>query len=279
MRIRPISPDFGTQVDGLDLRADLDTETRDELRALFDERGVLVFHDEDLDYESQDRISRLVIGDDGPGGPLVPRFISNSGDPEALAPYGRLLFHCDMMWSPTPFQVISLYASEVGSGAARTSLVSAVRAWETLPDDLRTRVQGLHAEHSTGQVYSRGGEDLLKPEFEHGRSTIMPIAFRHPRTARTVLHVSQQMTTRIVELPADESEQLLQELFGHLYDPAVVYEHEWRDGDLVVFDNLAVQHARGNVEPDGPARTLRKVFAPMPVQASEKPSYAGASAR
>ena len=76
-----------------------------------------------------------------------------------------------------------------------------------------------------------------------------------------MLYVSQQMTREIVELPAEESEEVLQALFAHLYDPAVVYEHHWRTGDLVVFDNLAVQHARGNVERDnGPARTLRKAF-------------------
>ena len=60
--------------------------------------------------------------------------------------------------------------------------------------------------------------------------------------------------------------------------PAVVYEHRWRNGDLVVFDNLAMQHARSNVELNGPGRTLRKVMLPMPEDIAEmtKPTYATA---
>jgi taurine dioxygenase len=71
------------------------------------------------------------------------------------------------------------------------------------------------------------------------------------------------MTARIEGLSDDESEALLEELFAHLYRPEAVFEHDWRQGDLVVWDNLAAQHARGNVKLQGPERTLRKVLAPV----------------
>ena len=252
LHVTDISPGFGSVVEGVDLTGDLGPGTRRALRALFDDRSVLLFPGVELDHVSQDRLCRLLVGDDGPGTEVgqVPRFISNR-EPEALAPYGRLLFHADMMWAPNPFEAISLYGVDVEPGAATTSLASGVYAWETLPADLRRRVENLHAVHVTGQVYSRGGDDLLRPERDVERSTVTPVARRHPRTGKTVLYVSQQMTREIVELPAEESEEVLQALFAHLYDPAVVYEHHWRTGDLVVFDNLAVQHARGNVERDG----------------------------
>jgi hypothetical protein len=58
-----------------------------------------------------------------------------------------------------------------------------------------------------------------------------------------------------------------------------VLDHEWRRGDLVVWDNLAVQHARGNVEIEGPERTLRKVIGPVPVQTGiSKPKMVQAGA-
>jgi taurine dioxygenase len=230
----------------------------------------------DLDHDSQSRLCRTLIGDKGPG--REPVFISNT-EPEANAPYGSIMFHADMMWAPEPFQVLSLYAVNVEPGAATTTLTSGTHAWETLPPHLRARVEGLHAVHATGQVYSRGGDDLLKPEREHEQSTVKPIAFRHPRTGKTILYVSQMNTSEIVELPPDESEELLQALFAHLYDPAVLYEHEWRTGDLVVFDNLAMQHARGNVELDGPERTLRKVTAPVPKLVAERPRFTNARSR
>jgi alpha-ketoglutarate-dependent taurine dioxygenase len=277
VNITAISPAFGNEISGVDLRQELDADTLATLRTLFDERGVLLFRDLDLDVASQDRFCRALLGDERSDVPTrrTPMLISNR-EPEANAPYGRLLFHADMMWYAEPFQVLSLYGMEIEPGAATTSLTSAVRAWETLPADLKKRVEGLHALHVTGQVYSRGGDDLLRPGREQEASTIAPIARRHPRTGRTILYVSQQMTREIVELPPDESEELLQALFAHLYDPAVVYEHEWRTGDLVVFDNLAMQHARGNVELNGPARTLRKVIAPVPTIAAERPTFTNA---
>jgi taurine dioxygenase len=64
-----------------------------------------------------------------------------------------------------------------------------------------------------------------------------------------------------------------------MYQPAFVYEHAWENGDLVAWDNLAVQHARPNLTRDGPVRTLRKVFAPMPERISQKahPKFAPAA--
>ena len=273
-----LHPAFGTLVSGIDLNEALSPAAIAELRGLFDERSMLVFRQPGLELAAQDRLCRALIGDESDDSVgRAPRYISNL-EPEALAPYGRLLFHVDMMWHPRPVQVLSLYAMHVDTAAATTSLTSGVAAWERLPQDLRDRVEHLHARHVTGQVYRRGGDDLLRPERERERSTVTPIAFTHPRTGRTVLFVSQQMTQEVVELPPEESEQLLEELFAHLYAPDLVYEHTWRDGDLVVFDNVALQHARGDVERDGPARTLRKVIAPVPSDLSDadRPTFAGA---
>jgi alpha-ketoglutarate-dependent taurine dioxygenase len=278
MEVADLRPAFGAVVTGIDLNDELPRGAIAELRRLFDERSMLVFRQPGLEFAAQDRLCHALIGDetDGPAGRL-PRYISNL-EPEALAPYGRLLFHVDMMWHPRPLQVLSLYAMHVEPGAATTSLTSGVVAWERLPQDLRERVSGLHARHVTGQVYRRGGDDLLHPERAEERSTVTPIAFSHPRTGRTVLFVSQQMTREVVELPPGESEELLEELFAHLYAPDLVYEHTWCDGDLVVFDNVALQHARGDVDRDGPSRTLRKVIAPVPSDLSDadRPTFANA---
>jgi taurine dioxygenase len=139
------------------------------------------------------------------------------------------------------------------------------RAVETLPSDLRARIENLSAVHETGQ--QRRGEhkdQLVDLQHQVLRSTVKPVIWRHPRTGQPLLFVSQQMTARIEGLAPDESEALLEELFAHLYRPELVLDHEWRQGDLVVWDNLAVQHARGNVEIEGPERTLRKVIGPIP---------------
>jgi alpha-ketoglutarate-dependent taurine dioxygenase len=85
------------------------------------------------------------------------------------------------------------------------------------------------------------------------------------------------MTKEIVGLPDIESEALLAELFAHLYQPSARWNHEWRPGDLVVWDNIAMQHARPNVAGNGPARTLRKVASPIPkLDPDQLPTYSAA---
>jgi taurine dioxygenase len=273
-----IRPAYGTEIRGLDLRVGFDVEDEARLRQLFDERGLLLLRDVDVTVEDQDRFCRMLIGDEGPGmaDDRAPMLVSNT-EPGGYAPHGRLLFHADMMWAPEPFQVLSLYGLRAEPGAATTSFASGTYAWDVLPPGLRRRVAGLHARHVTGQVYSRGGDDLLVPERATEQSTVTPIVRHHPRTGRPILYVSQQMTKEIVELPPDQSEELLQELFSHLYDLTAVYEHVWQEGDLAVFDNLSMQHARGNVLVDGPERTLRKVIAPIPEMKAERPTFADAT--
>jgi alpha-ketoglutarate-dependent taurine dioxygenase len=141
-----------------------------------------------------------------------------------------------------------------------------VRGWEMLPADLKAKVDGLEARHGHDDKYpNRGGDDdVIDAVFTEAKFTICDVARRHPRTGKTTLYVSQQVTQDIVGLSPDDNEELLEELFEHLYAPDNVYAHEWRTGDLVVWDNQALQHARSKVELEGPTRTLRKVFAPAP---------------
>jgi alpha-ketoglutarate-dependent taurine dioxygenase len=290
LRVRDLTPDFGAEIEGLDPRAPLDDEQCRFLRRAFDERGLLVFRGLELDVDEQSMLAGTLIGESGSAAGDAPEepeaaapareiFVSNK-EPGGNAPYGRLLFHADMMWSDTPFQVLTLYGVDVEQPAVPTAFASMGRAWQALPEDLRARVEASHALHITGQQ-ARGGyddEELLQPIREHARSTTTAVGHRHPRTGRTMLYVSQMMTQEIVELPADESEALLEVLFAHLYDPEHLWEHEWRNGDLVAWDNLAIQHARSDVRVDGPARTLRKVVAPMPVLSQlEAPKFSTTS--
>jgi alpha-ketoglutarate-dependent taurine dioxygenase len=275
VEIRNLVEAFGAEVIGLDPAKEFDDETRRILRQAFDERGALVFRGLDIDKDYQDKLCRMLIGDEGPAPQVENRgsfFVSNK-EGNGAAPYGRLLFHADMMWAEEPFQVLSLYASHVEPGSATTSVASGVYAWDHLPDDLRAKVENMHVLQMSGQAYNRGGEDLIRPHRMEERSAVTPIGRRHPRTGKLILYVSQQNTREVVEVPGDEGEALLQKLFAEVYAPERVYEHEWKDGDLLIIDNLAVQHARGNVERDGPTRTLRKVIAPIPKLKYEAPTY------
>jgi alpha-ketoglutarate-dependent taurine dioxygenase len=263
--LRDLTPTFGSEVVGFE-PVELDADARAALRRAFDERGLLVFRGLDIDRAYQTLLADALIAYGRPAdADLHDNYVVSNKEPGGYAPYGRLQFHSDMMWAPEPFQVLSLYGLEVELPSVPTAFVSTTSAWDTLPADLRTRVEGLHVVNVTGQQ-RRGADDddLLDSIREHEQSITTPIGHRHPRTGRTLLYVSQMNTREIVELPHDESEEVIEALFAHLYDPAHVFDHEWRQGDLVAWDNLAVQHARKTVQMEGPVRTLRKVISPIP---------------
>lgn len=276
LRISEITPGFGAAIEGWSPGADLDDATIGQLRATFDEYQVLVFRNLDVPPDAQQYLCGLLVGDPAPTSRasavanthLYATRISNK-DEDGNAPYGRLLFHADGMWSESPQELLSLYGEKVEPPSVPTVFASAVRAWERLSDDLRARIGGRRGVHATGQR-DRGGfhaGELLQAQrtAERSRATLIPQI--HPRTGKPILYASQMMTTEIDGLPSDESEQLLNELFDVLYAPANTFEHDWRRGDLVVWDNLAVQHARGAVTQQGPERSLRKVTAPPPTAA------------
>lgn len=277
-QVRELHPALGAEISGIEPNTPLDEVSLQRLRRVFDDRGVLVFRDFDIDEDYQRYLVFSLIGEEPPAerpermhreGPML---VSNKAEGGA-APYGRLLYHCDTMWAENPQPIISLYGFKVIQPTAPTMFVSMVEGWDTLPQELKDRVKGLSARHGQedGMYPNRGGdEDVQDTYYEQSRSTVAPVARVHPRTGKTLLYVSQQCTIEIIGLSHDENEELLEQLFAHLYADERVLKHEWREHDLVIWDNVSTQHARGTVDLEGPERTLRKVFGPMTLTEAER---------
>jgi alpha-ketoglutarate-dependent taurine dioxygenase len=274
LRVRTLNSAIGAEIEGLEPRRPLDDDTVHDLRAAFDDRGVLVFRNLDVDEDWQRSLVFGLLGEEVPGpedrAERTTMLVSNKEE-NGAAPYGRLLFHCDNMWARRQQPIISLYGLEVEQPTAPTMFVSMGHAWDSLPEDLRARVKGLKARHGFDHRYpNRGGdEDVIDTDYPESRSSVRPIALRHPRTERTMLYVSEQATIEILGMESEENEALLAALFKYLYDPSGILEHQWRPGDLVVWDNVAVQHGRRTVSLDGPERTLRKVTGPKNLDPDE----------
>jgi alpha-ketoglutarate-dependent taurine dioxygenase len=281
---RDLSDAFGVEITDLDLGAPLDADTRQALLDLFDERGLLVFPDVDIDHATQAAISMMLIRRENElletgadRNPITDTWYISNKREKAAAPFGRLQFHADGMWADEPFEMVSLYGAEVEEPSVPTIFVSTVAAASTLPEELRARVEGLHALHTMAEIRRGDTTDVLVSKVADVRTTVKPVLYTHPRTGQQLLYICEQMTQEIVELDPEASERLLEELFDHLYAPEARLEHEWHKGDFVVWDNLSVQHARGKVDADGPARTLRKVAHPVPrLDQAEQPVFSAA---
>lgn len=275
--IRPLHPALGVEVTGLDVSRRLDDEEIRFLRGAFDQHGLVLFRDVDLDRPRQAYVCELLrvadhvpteeeaaaLADQQPG-----FWISNKME-GAAGPFGSLMFHADSMWSPYPFDILSLFAVDVQPPVIPTLFASATRAWQQLPDELKDEVCGAVALNVSGPEFlpkrrveafegrlSQGSRDHM-PSFE------WPVVRTHPRTGQELLYLCQANTHSIKGLDPDASEDLIERLFAVLYAPENVFAYEWSDGDLIVWDNWSLHHARPDVDLEGPARTLRKIGLPM----------------
>ena len=268
LQVRPLRPEFGAEVIGLDPVAPLSPVVVSQLRSLFKERGMLVFPGLYPDVRFQTYLAEQMIDEE-----LVDldtlhldelHQVSNV-EKIAAVPMGRIMFHSDTMWEEDGCKAISLYGKVVSPGSIPTMYVSIAHAWKTLPQDLRARVEGrfaLHCADATDQRKTYISDDVMVVDFGSQQHLRLPIAYTHPRTGQTLLYVSPQLTHHIEGLDPEESEALLNALFDHMYAEKNVFTFNWREGDLVVWDNLAMQHARPDLRADEAPRTLRKTLVP-----------------
>jgi alpha-ketoglutarate-dependent taurine dioxygenase len=251
---------FGVQVDGIDPSGQVDQSQLTELQDLFDRHGLLVLRGLALDLNAQiELVGSIARAPVSSRSGVLHMYVSNI-EPDAVAPSGRLLFHSDLMWTAHPLSVLSLYGETIEDGVAPTLFASTLTAYEDMPAEVRDRLTGLELVNVIDASEERcDDETVIHPVFENPQSATHPVVYPHPRTGRPVLSVNEQQTLTISGLDKQASDQFVAEVTGFIYSEENVVRHYWRQGDLVVWDNLVLQHGRPNVEHSGPARSLRRV--------------------
>jgi taurine dioxygenase len=182
----------------------------------------------------------------------LPDEVATTMDNANEAGRARLLFHSDLTWLRYPLEGISLHPLELPSVDTSTTFVSSAVAWDTLAPELQHQIRNRKARHYYSRDPRMGDVETF--------ATWHPACLSHPTTGRSLLFVTEHHVDLIEGLGREQSTKMLQRLFAHLYAPARQYEHIWRRGDLVIWDNYAIQHARTReANPgDGP-RVLQRV--------------------
>lgn len=214
-------------------------ETAEALRELYARDGLLLIRGLALSMEDQLDLCSLF-------GPVMRESVENyfvsNVRPDGLLGTRELMFHNDICYVSFPYLGGSLHAVEIEPGASPTRFASGFRAYEHLPTRLRERVEGLTALHVRERV--EGRRSRLSDMLPGDTCAAHPVVRRRESDGRPFLFVNQSLTAQIVGFSAAESDALLEELFGYLYAEGAVYEHSWSVGDIVIWDNLGVQHAR-----------------------------------
>lgn len=225
---------------------------RADLARLYMHDGLLIARDLNLTMDDQRELCRAF--GPVPDSPYENFYVSNTRADGFLGTK-ELQWHNDVPYLPSPYLVAALHAVEVDPDAASTRFVSGYSAYDSLPTRLKSRVEGMKALQVRQRVSERANrlDDLEAGDL----CTVHPVVRTQAGTGRRYLFVNENMTACIIGLSADDSDALLEELFSYLYAEHAIYDHSWRPGDLVVWDNLSVQHARGQA--GAGARTLQRV--------------------
>ena len=265
MEIVPLSDALGAEIRGIDLREKLDPETRQAIEDAWHEHIILLFRDQDLDETSQIAFASE-FGDVGTRSRPVARraegadyndsimLVSNAkkdGKYIGSLPDGEMWFHHDMCYDQAPHKGTYLFAMELPSTGGNTRYANMYKAYEQLDDATKERIRGRRAL----QIYDYATRETVdvSDDISKYKHYVQPVTVTHPVTGRRALYVNPLMTVRIEDMSEDESRALLDELFAYTENPDLIYEHEWRHGDLMMWDNWCSTHART----DFPASELR----------------------
>ena len=270
--IHPFDAPCGAEVIGLDLSKPLSDADFARIHRAHLDHHVLVFRDMAITPDQQVGFSRRF----GPlqihvlnqfqlaGHPeiLVISNILESGKPIGLGDAGAY-WHSDLSYLPKPSLGSMLHAQELPDEGGDTLFANQHRAWDALPVALKSAVEGRHAEHWYLSKYAELQKrnpwrpDLTQAQIDAVRPVAQPIVRTHPETGRKALFVSEHFTTRVLDLPEDESRTLLTELFAHSTQAEFVYRHRWQPGDMVFWDNRSLMHLAAGT-PDHLRRRLNR---------------------
>ncbi|HEY7244269.1 MAG TPA: TauD/TfdA family dioxygenase [Xanthobacteraceae bacterium] len=263
---RPLSEALGAEIQGVDLSQPLDPSTFAAVKEAWLAHNILLFRNQDVSEESQIRfasyfgpLTSSIFTTTGktPSPIMLVSNIRKDGKPIGELPDGEMWFHSDQCYIEKPCAGTMLYAIEVPSRGGNTIFGNMYTAYETLPEAMKSRLTGLQAmniyDYQVNSTSRTGQPGSEAPRYAH------PVVRTHPETGRKALYVNRLMTAYIEGLPADESDSLLNHLFDHQEQRSFCYEHAWRKGDYLLWDNRCTTHARTDF-PANERRLLRRII-------------------
>ena len=287
--IRQVGPCFAGEVDGLDLARPLSPEDAAAIHAGMDRYAVLVFHGRPVTLEQQMAFTLALgpieqaIGTGLRENERIPTTFADVSNLDKddrvferdsrtrLFALGNRLWHSDSSFKPTPAKYSLLHAHRIPSRGGNTEFADMRAGWDSLDPEMQGACEGLICEHS--QIYSRqilGFTDFTDDERARFAPVRQVLVRTHPMTGRKSLYLSSH-AGGIEGWPVPEARAFLRDLVEHATQRQFVYSHQWRVGDLVMWDNRQTMH-RARPFPEHEPRDVRRT-----TLAGERPTVAQVS--
>lgn len=255
---------LGAEIRGVDL-TDLSDEEFAQIQQAYHDNLVIRIRDQNLSdpdliafgkrFGELEPPGMSIIGkpylDDYPDVLVISNLKAEDGTPLGNLGDGEAIWHTDMSYRDTPVSAAILHAWEVPPSGGDTSFSNQYLAYETLPEDLRATIDGKQMVHdetynSAGQI-RKGFAEVTDPREAPGARH--PIVRTHPVSGRKCLYLGRRRNGYILGLDVDESEETLDRLWKHATQPSLAWTHQWRQGDVLIWDNRCVLHRRDSFDP------------------------------
>ena len=286
MDVIPTGSALGAEISGIDLSKEISAAQREFIFNAYLDNLVLLFRGQSLTFADLLRLSELF----GPPGlaanqllglarksylpqelpdnvAIISNIVDGKGKPIGALGDGEAFWHTDSSFTETPISASLLHAIEVTEQGGETAFLNMYRAYEEMPAGLAAKINGRYANHS--KVHNSAG--VKRPEFadvtdpSKAPGVRHPIVRTHPVTKRKCLYLGRRLNSYIFDLPVAESEKVLDELWAHACQEKYVWQHKWRVGDLIVWDNRCTMHHRNAFAPNARRLMHKSTTAGEPV--------------
>ena len=258
--VKPLDAPIGAEIVGLDLSQPLDAATRQAVLDAWHAHSALLIRNQSLTDPQLIEFSRIfgeleMAPPNHSGRHWIDGYpelacISNiKQDGKAVGSLGNseAIWHTDMSFMEEPPAASLLYSIEIPSSGGGTHLANMYMAYETLPDDLKKRVEGRIAVHdatytSAGEVRKKFAEFVGTTDMERAPGARHPLVRVHPATGRKALYLGRRSgASGIIGEPDSE---LWDALWAHCENTPLSWGHNWAVGDLLIWDNRCTMHYR-----------------------------------
>jgi len=282
LQVTPLA-NVGVEVSGFDINQPISDALKAELVALWDEHAILLFRNQDIDPAKQIAFSRIfgeleshplkaTVSNEYPelfmlvNDPAKEKFMKANYKGKEIV--GRLDWHMDLHYTGKPNRGAILRSVVVAKEDGMTGFGDLAKAYDALDDDTKALLEKLEVTYAFSmqrrhmrfvdlEGYEPGAYSPTKPsdmQYPNFPEVAYPAVVTHPVTGRKVLEICEQMLERVIAphkagLSNDEAVDLLQRLVEHTRKPEFHYFHQWRDGDMILWDNWRAMHCATGTKP------------------------------
>ncbi len=262
LEFKPLSETIGAEIIGLDMGQPISPEDAEALRAAYQRHHLLLLRGQEVTPDQQAAFARLF-------GNIAIRerntvaneradtqHVSNTRE-DGVFGQGDLDFHMDQLFQDEPLNALILYGVEIPAEGGDTLFANAMDAYDALSPELKQRIDLLQCRHAYMYKGDLAKTWNMREADGDAPNAVHPMAWTDPASKRRALWVNKLTTVEVLGLPPEEARALTEQVRQPLYEQRLGYRHQWKQHDLVLWNNKALQHARTPFE-NSQRRTLRR---------------------